>query len=47
MPGIELSHTGNTTADVLAVMTRINGVLESWVRARPEHWLWLHRRWAD
>lgn len=47
LPGVEMPHTGNTTADVLAIMTKINGVLEGWVRARPEHWLWLHRRWAD
>ena len=47
LPSVELTDTGNTTADVLAIMTRINGMLEGWVRARPEHWLWLHRRWAD
>jgi KDO2-lipid IV(A) lauroyltransferase len=47
LPGVEMTDTGNTAADVLAIMTRINGVLETWVRARPEHWLWLHRRWAD
>jgi len=28
-----------------AVLTaRINGVVERWIRARPEHWMWLHRR---
>ncbi len=47
LPRVEVTDTGNTTADVLAIMTKINGVLETWVRARPEHWLWLHRRWAD
>jgi KDO2-lipid IV(A) lauroyltransferase len=26
---------------------RINRVVERWVRARPELWLWLHRRFAD
>ena len=47
LPRLELADTGNTTADVLAAMTRVNALIESWVRARPEQWLWLHRRWAD
>jgi len=28
-------------------MTRINQMVEDRVRARPEQWLWLHRRWPD
>jgi len=28
-------------------MARVNATIESWVRARPEQWLWLHRRWPD
>ncbi|MSO75836.1 MAG: lauroyl acyltransferase [Alphaproteobacteria bacterium] len=34
-------------AAVLSLMTRINGELEEWIRARPDQWLWLHRRWPD
>ena len=37
--------TGDREADVLAYMTRINALLESWIRERPEQWLWLHNRW--
>jgi Kdo2-lipid IVA lauroyltransferase/acyltransferase len=44
-PPIALSDSGNAAADVLAIMTRVNAAIESWVCARPEHWLWLHRRW--
>jgi KDO2-lipid IV(A) lauroyltransferase len=44
-PPMALSESGDTAADVLATMTRVNAVIESWVRARPEHWLWIHRRW--
>jgi Kdo2-lipid IVA lauroyltransferase/acyltransferase len=31
--------------DVEATMQAITSVVESWVRERPEQWLWLHRRW--
>jgi len=23
----------------------VNDTIERWVRAKPESWLWLHRRW--
>ena len=26
---------------------RLANGLEGWVRARPEQWLWVHRRWPD
>lgn len=47
LPPIDVTVSNDRDADVLATMTRINAVLESWVRARPEQWLWLHRRWPD
>ncbi len=34
-------------ASVLDAMTRMNALLESWIRARPGQWLWVHRRWPD
>ena len=46
-PPLELPATGDRSADERAVMVRINGIVEDWVRARPEQWLWLHRRWPD
>jgi KDO2-lipid IV(A) lauroyltransferase len=46
-PAIEMAKTGNRHVDVLAVMTRVNAIIESWIRERPEQWLWLHRRWPD
>ena len=30
---------------VAALMTRVNQILEEWIRDRPEEWFWLHRRW--
>jgi len=32
--------------DDLSVMRRVNEFLEGCITARPEQWLWLHRRWA-
>jgi KDO2-lipid IV(A) lauroyltransferase len=31
--------------EALVTMTRINALLESWIRNRPDQWLWVHRRW--
>ena len=25
----------------------LNRILEGWIRAKPEDWLWLHRRWPE
>ncbi len=46
-PPLAIVDTGDAAADVPAAMTRVNAVIEAWVRARPEQWLWLHRRWPD
>ncbi|GBR69499.1 lysophospholipid acyltransferase family protein [Gluconobacter kanchanaburiensis] len=37
--------TGNRTADTQALTQIFNDRLESWIRAIPGSWLWLHRRW--
>lgn len=46
LPALNAADTGDVAADVLATMTHINGMIERWIRARPEQWLWIHRRWA-
>ncbi len=42
---LEVARTGDDDADVKAIMTAINARVEAWVRARPDQWLWLHKRW--
>ena len=46
-PPLTLPDSGDRKADVAAVMGQVNAVIEDWIRARPEQWLWLHRRWPE
>jgi KDO2-lipid IV(A) lauroyltransferase len=42
---MRFEKTNDRKADLLAVMTRVNQILEGWIRNQPAQWLWLHRRW--
>jgi KDO2-lipid IV(A) lauroyltransferase len=44
---MKISSTGDTRADAAAIMERINGIIEEWIREHPEQWLWVHNRWPD
>ncbi len=44
---ISYRQCGNRKEDVAAVMGLVNNMLEDWIRARPEQWLWLHNRWPS
>ncbi|MFQ5775328.1 MAG: lysophospholipid acyltransferase family protein [Kiloniellaceae bacterium] len=44
---LELPDSGDRQADVARAMRELNRILEDWIRARPEEWLWLHRRWPE
>jgi Kdo2-lipid IVA lauroyltransferase/acyltransferase len=46
-PPMELTKTGDRKADVIANMAKVNALIESWIRERPEQWLWVHNRWPD
>ena len=42
---IVLRATGDKTGDIEAGVRAINAFIEAQVRARPEEWFWVHRRW--
>lgn len=44
-PAVELTRTGDEEADVLENTARFTRVIEEQVRAHPEQWLWVHKRW--
>ena len=39
-----LDVEGRSVDDVIA---EAHGLLEEWITEKPDHWLWLHRRWKD
>ncbi len=41
---LPLPDTGDRDADILSLTQAVNDRLEAWIRARPDTWLWLHRR---
>ncbi len=42
---LPLPDSGDRAADIAALTSQVNATLERWIRARPQEWLWLHRRW--
>jgi KDO2-lipid IV(A) lauroyltransferase len=45
-PPLPIPDSGDRHADILAIMTTVNRMIENWVRAHPEQWLWVHKRWG-
>ena len=46
-PPLEIVDTGDRQDDIVVTMTKVNALIESWIRKNPEQWLWLHNRWPD
>lgn len=44
-PAVELVRTGDEEGDVLENTARFTRIIEQFVRAHPEQWLWVHKRW--
>ena len=44
---IPLDRTGSREADLTAGVAKVNAFVEAQVRAHPEQWFWVHRRWSN
>lgn len=44
-PGLSLQQTGDAKADRIANVERCSKAVESFIRAHPEQWVWMHERW--
>lgn len=44
-PAVTLARTGDEEADVRENTARFTRVIEDYVRAHPDQWLWAHKRW--
>jgi KDO2-lipid IV(A) lauroyltransferase len=44
-PSIELSRSGDEEADLRECTARFTRVIENYVRAHPDQWVWVHKRW--
>lgn len=46
-PPIYLENTGDRDRDIYNGLLLINRRIEDWIRRRPDHWFWVHRRWPS
>src|SRR5579863_392767 len=44
-PEVEIPHTDDVAADILAGTQICTSAIETWIRRYPDQWLWIHRRW--
>ncbi len=44
-PEVPIESTGDREADVRRITAVCTQHIERWIRAHPELWLWMHRRW--
>jgi len=44
-PAVTLARTWNEEADVRESTARFTRAIEDYVRAHPDQWLWVHKRW--
>jgi Kdo2-lipid IVA lauroyltransferase/acyltransferase len=42
---VELARSGDEESDVRETTARFTKVIEEYVRAHPDQWLWVHKRW--
>jgi Kdo2-lipid IVA lauroyltransferase/acyltransferase len=44
-PAIQLTSTGDEDADIRENTARFMKAIEEYIRAHPDQWLWVHKRW--
>lgn len=44
-PAVEIVRTGNLDHDIRVNTEIFNKVINHWIRAHPEQWVWFHERW--
>ncbi len=44
---VQLQYTGDEDADIRVNTARFNKVIEDYIRAHPDQWLWVHKRWKN
>ncbi len=44
-PPFEPTRTGQLKADIIDTTTRMNTMIEGWIREDPSQWFWVHNRW--
>ena len=45
LPEVEFEKVGTDEENIVHNTQRYSNIMEGFVRAKPEQWLWLHRRW--
>jgi Kdo2-lipid IVA lauroyltransferase/acyltransferase len=43
---VQWENTGNMQQDAIAIMEKLHGIMEGWIRAHPAQWFWVHKRWG-
>lgn len=46
-PAIPTRDEAGTQRSVEQIIADAHDLLESWIRERPDQWLWIHRRWIE
>jgi Kdo2-lipid IVA lauroyltransferase/acyltransferase len=44
-PRVELMRTGNEDEEVRTNTQRFTRIIEDYIRAHPDQWVWIHKRW--